>query len=152
MSITVSKVERSDLNDLVTLFDKYRIFYKQESDLHSARNFISERLENDDSLIFVSRNSAGEATGFTQLYPTYSSQSMQKMWILNDLYVDEDYRKQGIASALIHRADAFARRTHAKGLLLCTQHSNLEAQALYKKSGFVAVDEFQWHFLSASNP
>ncbi len=146
--IIVTKAEQKDLDDLVRLFDLYRVFYEQESDFTSAYTFISERLYQNDSVIFIARDSESVAVGFTQLYPTFSSQSMQRMWILNDLFVQEESRKAGVASELLDRAKAFSQSESAKGLMLCTKHTNLKAQALYKKQGFEPLNDFQWHFLA----
>jgi GNAT superfamily N-acetyltransferase len=89
---------------LVTdLFNKYRIFYKQASDIALAEKFLTERLANNESVIFVALINEQPA-GFTQLYPTYSSMRVSKNWILNDLYVEAGQRKQGIGAALIKTA------------------------------------------------
>jgi hypothetical protein len=86
-----------DLEELVALFDQYRVFYKQPSNLEAARHFLKERFQTSDSTIFVAReNSCGR--GFTQLYPSFSSVSMKRIWILNDLFVETPYRKQGSLS------------------------------------------------------
>ena len=81
-----------DLEGVSSLFNSYRIFYEQTSDLEDAKDYIKERLENEDSVIFVVKNNQ-RYVGFTQLYPTFSSISMKKAWILNDLFVDPETRK-----------------------------------------------------------
>ncbi|MCA6518160.1 MAG: GNAT family N-acetyltransferase, partial [Pseudanabaena sp. M110S1SP2A07QC] len=45
--------------------------------------------------------------------------------ILNDLFVDAPYRKQGIAKLLMSAAEQFARETGAIRLVLSTQISNI---------------------------
>ncbi|HNP07626.1 MAG TPA: GNAT family N-acetyltransferase, partial [Cyclobacteriaceae bacterium] len=67
--MNIRKAELSDLRSLAELFDQYRIFYKKESDLEGAQAFLKERLERNESEIFVSFNDEGIMTGFTQLYP-----------------------------------------------------------------------------------
>ena len=49
----IRKATIEDLKFVVELFDKYRVFYKKESDKHKAEEFINERLKLDDSKIFV---------------------------------------------------------------------------------------------------
>jgi ribosomal protein S18 acetylase RimI-like enzyme len=122
---------------LVTgLFDKYRIFYKQPSDLALAEAFIKTRLENNESVIFVVLADDGLPAGFTQLYPILSSVSATKNWLLNDLYVDAAYRKQGIGESLIKAALDFARSQNASYLKLETAEDNYTAQSLYEAIGF----------------
>lgn len=147
MGITIKKAVLEDLADVAGLFDCYRVFYKQESDVESARFFIAKRMNKEDSVIFLARSETGQAVGFTQLYPTFSSQSMQRMWILNDLYVTESHREAGIGSILLETARYFSADTTSKGLLLCTQVTNQKAQALYRRSGYRKLDEFEWYFL-----
>ncbi len=127
--------------DLVfELFDKYRIFYKQPPDPELARNFIQYRLNNSESVIFVAL--AGNANelkpvGFTQLYPNFSSVRAVKNWILNDLYVDTEFRKQGVGESLIRRAIDFAKENNASNIELSTAVDNYIAQSLYEQIGFV---------------
>ncbi|MDX1994593.1 MAG: GNAT family N-acetyltransferase [bacterium] len=128
--------------DLVApMFDGYRQFYQKPSDLAGARQFISERLTNGDSVIFLAVD-MGAGLGFTQLYPSFSSVSMKRLWVLNDLFVAEKARGQGVASALLDRARQHALETGAKGLMLETAADNLPAQRLYERLGWVREAEF----------
>ena len=87
VDVRIVRAERDDLDDLVPLFDGYRQFYGQRSDLAAARAFLRERIERDESVIYLAYTEPGEAAGFTQLYPSFSSVSLKPLWILNDLYV-----------------------------------------------------------------
>jgi ribosomal protein S18 acetylase RimI-like enzyme len=121
---------------LVTdLFDKYRVFYKKPSDIALAKAFINDRLGKNESVIFVALETE-VPIGFTQLYPKYSSVSATKNWILNDLYVDNNYRKQGIGEALIKTAMDFAKSEDATFVQLETAIDNYTAQSLYEAIGF----------------
>ncbi|MEO1522663.1 MAG: hypothetical protein AAFU78_18045 [Cyanobacteria bacterium J06633_2] len=71
------------------LFDNYCVFYQQPSDLNAAKTFLRDRLQNSDSAIFVAVEDALQIVGFTQLYPSFSSVSMERIWILNDLFVEQ---------------------------------------------------------------
>jgi len=132
--ITISKASLSDLNLITPLFDAYRVFYKQESDMEAAKKFISERLKKEESTIFLAR-SGEEAIGFTQLFPVFSSVSVQRMHILNDLYVNPEYRGNGVATLLLNEAKHFALENGSKGLGLETAQDN-PAQALYERLGW----------------
>lgn len=137
----VSKIEikRIDLNEadlVVGLFNQYRIFYGKLSDLGVAKAFINARLENNESVIFVA-TAENKPVGFTQLYPKYSSARLTKNWILNDLFVDEACRKQGIGEALIKTVMDFAKRQGSIFVQLETAVDNFTAQSLYEQIGFV---------------
>jgi GNAT superfamily N-acetyltransferase len=123
------------LGEVAPLFDLYRQFYAQPPDPEGARDFIRERLERGESVIFLAR--AGERpAGFTQLFPSFSSVSMRRLWILNDLYVAAEARKLGVGEALLERARQWALETRAKGLELATATDNFPAQRLYEKIGW----------------
>ena len=120
------------------LFDQYRVFYQQASDLHLAEQFIQARLDNNESVIFVALvDGTLQPAGFTQLYPTYSSVRVAKNWILNDLFVNKEYRKQGIGEKLIKTAMNFAKENNAYFIELSTAVDNYTAQSLYEQIGFI---------------
>ena len=129
-----------DSEVVIPLFDQYRVFYKQPSDIALADHFIKTRLENNESVIFVAfvnKPDGESAVAFTQLYPKYSSARAVKNWILNDLYVDEQHREQGIGQELIATAMNFAKQQGAKFVQLETAIDNFNAQRLYESIGFI---------------
>ncbi len=132
---SVIRATRRQLGLIVPLFDAYRQFYQQPSDIEGARQFLAERLQRRQSVIFLAV-SEGVGLGFVQLYPTFSSVAMQPVWILNDLFVAKEFRRLKVASALLERAQAHAHTTRAIGLELETATDNFPAQALYEASGW----------------
>lgn len=133
----VARATLDDLDALTALFDAYRVFYQRASDRALARAFLQERLQRGESVIFIIRDAAGEALGFTQLYPSFSSVSARRIWVLNDLFVAPAARQRGVARALMERARAFAAETGALRLVLETAEDNRPAQALYESLGYV---------------
>lgn len=138
--------------DLVApLFDAYRVFYTQASDVEGARAFLRDRVVAGDSAIFLAMsddNGARAAMGFAQLYPTLSSISLRRVWILNDLYVDPAHRRAGVAKALMIHATEFARRTGAVRLALSTALDNAPAKRLYESTGWKRDARFDHYTLS----
>jgi GNAT superfamily N-acetyltransferase len=144
--IQIVRASIKDLDDLVPLFDGYRQFYGQRSDLTVARVFLGDRIERDESVVYLAYTGPREAAGFTQLYPSFSSVSLKPLWILNDLYVRSDVRRGGVGRALLERARQHALETGAKGLVLSTGVMNKPAQTLYESCGWLRDDEFfQYH-------
>lgn len=116
----IQKATVNELDSLTELFDLYRLFYGQESNLEDAREFLKERLVNEESVVFIAFDE-NNPIGFVQLYPSFSSVSMKRSWVLNDLYVKEDARKKGFAEMLIKKAIAFAEETGANHVIDCEQ-------------------------------
>ncbi len=142
----IFQVRSEHLDELSKLFDQYRVFYKSSSDLESAKKFLQDRFKKEDSIIFVVSNKE-VLVGFAQLYPSFSSVSMKLIWILNDLFVDESYRKKGIAKLLISAAENFAKGTGAVRIILSTQVSNTIAQSLYESLGYIRNKDFYYYSL-----
>jgi len=140
--MTIRRAEISDLEKVAKLFNDYRIFYKQSSDLSSATAFIKERLTQKDSVVFIAVNEQNHAMGFTQLYDSFTSVGMSKIWLLNDLYVDLNHRKKGIAEALMNAAKDHCISTGRPKIILETGNDNLNAQSLYKKLGYEQSSNF----------
>jgi ribosomal protein S18 acetylase RimI-like enzyme len=132
----IKQISAADYLLVTKLFDQYRVFYKQPSDMPLAEIFIKNRLENNESIIFVAFNGE-EPAGFTQLYPLLSSVRATKNWLINDLYVDSKHRKQGIGEALLKAAADFAKKQGAVFVQLETAIDNYTAQSLYEAIGFV---------------
>ncbi|MCX6274691.1 MAG: GNAT family N-acetyltransferase [Bacteroidetes bacterium] len=126
----------AELEPLAEMFDLYRQFYRQQSDISGAQKFLAERISNNDSVIFLAKQPS-DYTGFVQCYPLFSSVGMKKLWLLNDLFVKSDYRGKGISKLLIDRCKQLAKDTGAKGLMLETEKSNTIGNQLYPKEGFV---------------
>jgi GNAT superfamily N-acetyltransferase len=147
MTVEVRPASNEDLDRVTQLFDLYRIFYSQPSNLAAARNFIEERLNKQDSQILVASNN-GRVVGFTQLYPSFSSVSMRRIYILNDLFVEESERGKGIARSLMESAAAYARSHGAIRLALSTQVSNSAARSLYASLNYIKNEEFCNYTLS----
>ncbi len=120
---------------IAPLFDAYRQFYGQPPDLEGARQFLFERLQRGESVIFAVVENEN-ALGFTQLYPSFSSVSMKPIWILNDLFVVEKVRRRGIGARLLMASRDHATQTGAARLVLSTAVENVAAQALYERQGW----------------
>lgn len=140
-STTVRQAILSDIEALVPLFDGYSQFYGRESNLRGAREFLLARFNHGESTLFIAHE-AGVAIGFAQLYPSFSSASLARTFILNDLFVSERYRKNGVGKLLIAAAVAFAKSLGALRLTLATAVDNTPAQALYHSCGWKRDEQF----------
>lgn len=128
-----------DLKEISLLFDAYRVFYKQPSNILGAKDFISDRLSLKDSKIYVAEEK-NKLLGFVQLYPRFSSTQLKRTWLLNDLFVSPEARGQQLGIRLIERAKVLAVTTNSVGLMLETEKTNTIGNNLYPKVDFL-LDE-----------
>jgi ribosomal protein S18 acetylase RimI-like enzyme len=140
-NITVRQAVLSDIDALAPLFDGYRQFYGRGSDLRAAREFLSARFNHGESVVFIAHD-ANVPVGFAQLYPSFSSVSLARTFVLNDLFVHESGRRKGIGSLLLAAAVEFGKSLDAVRLSLSTAISNEEAQALYRSAGWQRDEQF----------
>lgn len=148
MTTIIRRATLDDLDTLAPLFDAYRQFYLQPADLKRAHDWLRARLQNGESVVLLAERD-GVGIGFTQLYATFSSVRTARLWTLNDLFVREDGRRDGVARALLDAAARFARDDGAAGIQLETSRDNAPARALYRAAGW-NEDASQWYSLALS--
>jgi GNAT superfamily N-acetyltransferase len=146
-SITIRQAVLADLDTVAILFDAYRQFYGQASDEAAAKAFLQARFEHGQSVVLLAE-SKGQAVGFTQLYPSFSSVSMARVFVLNDLFVAPTARRLGVGEALLTAAADHARQFGAVRLSLTTDVQNLPAQALYESMGWARDQKFYAYHLA----
>ena len=145
-TITIRQAVLSDLEALAPLFDGYRQFYGRASDLPAATAFLSARFNHGESVLFIAHE-GNKPVGFTQLYPSFSSVSLARVFVLNDLFVQEHARRKGVASKLMSAAAEFAKSLEAVRVSLSTATTNQTAQALYQSAGWKRDEQFfVYHF------
>jgi len=144
--VSVRQAVLSDLQVLTPLFDGYRQFYGRAPDLPAAERFLRERFNHSESVVFLAHAETGPV-GFTQLYPSFSSVSLARTFILNDLFVVASHRRTGVGSELLRAAVEHARSLGAVRVSLNTDIQNAAAQATYEARGWKRDREyFTYHF------
>ena len=149
-TIKIIHATTNHLDPLVKLFDQYRQFYGQTSNLDQSKSFIKERIEKQDSVIFLALDNNDNVLGFVQLYSLFSSVFASRKWILNDLFVAERSRRLGVAKQLLCKGKELAIETDATSIFLEVQVKNKKAQQLYKAFGYVEETEHYSYFLDVS--
>lgn len=142
----------ADLDLLTPLFVTYREFYGEPALEASSRAFLEKRLRREESVIYLAlpADDDRKLLGFCQLYPSFSSLSLQRVWILNDIYVAEHARRQLVADHLIRAAKKMARQTQAVRMRASTSSNNKVAQKVYESIGFREDTQFKNYVLPVS--
>ena len=139
--IQIRQAVLADLEALSVLVDGYRVFYGRDSDAAAAREFLRARFEHGESVLFIALD-GNKALGFTQLYPSFSSISLGRIYILNDLFVHDSGRRNGVGAQLLSAAVDYGKSVGALRLALSTAFTNTRAQALYEAEGWERDDDF----------
>ena len=142
MNYKIIKATKENIEQVGKLFDLYREFYKYKSNIRESTNYISDRINNNESTIFLSLSENNIPSGFVQLYESFGSLHLGKIVILYDLYVSKEFRKLGIGEELMKRSLLYAESIGAKSIELSTAKDNMTAQSLYEKIGYIKDNEF----------
>lgn len=143
MSTLIVKVaSMANLQSIAVLFNQYREFYEQGSDLALATEFIQQRMQNAESVILLAEDAQGKALGFCQLYPSFCSVEAKPIYSLYDLFVLPEHRANGIGRNLLLNAEALAKRNGKCRMDLTTAKNNLKAQSVYESLGWKRDDIF----------
>ncbi len=140
--IQIRKFQPHDLNQVAQLFDAYRQFYEEGADINLARQYISERISRNESIILVADDGQGTLLGFCQLYPTFCSVMAKPIYVLYDLFVDPAARGMGMATQLLDASVGYAKETGRARLDLSTAKTNLNAQSVYEANGWKRDQDF----------
>ncbi|MBD9416953.1 GNAT family N-acetyltransferase [Pseudomonas sp. PDM16] len=142
MRIVQATLEHLDL--LTPLFIKYREFYGELPFPDSSRKFLETRIKRKESIIYLAlADDEDKLLGYCQLFPSYSSLSLKRVWILNDIYVAEDARRMLVADRLLQTAKQMAKETNAVRMRVATSISNEVAQKTYESIGFREDTKFK---------
>jgi ribosomal protein S18 acetylase RimI-like enzyme len=150
-SVTVRQAVLSDLADLASLFNQYREFQGEKTDLAAAQQFLQARFDHGESVVFIA-HIGDVVVGLAQLYPSYSSVSLKRVFILNDLYVHEAGRRQGVASKLLAAVETHAWSLGAVRVTLNVGRNNAAGQALYEAQGWSQDAQFLMYHRFPSKP
>jgi GNAT superfamily N-acetyltransferase len=151
MNYIIKQATAAHIKEIAVQFNLYRQFYKQASEIAKSEAFLTERVTNNESVIFFALSEKEEVMGFTQLYPSFSSVSMQHIWILNDLFVNDKFRKMGVGRALMETAMGLGLSTGARRIGLQTAISNASAQVLYESLGWKKDNDYYYYNWTVQN-
>ena len=134
------------IDDFAVLMDEYRVFYGNQSNISESKDYVSQLLK-DGKVVFLMAVTAEEnLIGFCTLFRSYSSVRAQEIFILNDLYVRENYRQFGFGTQLLDAAVTLAKKENVKVLNLVTAKDNVIAQNVYEKHGWKLNDFLSFGF------
>lgn len=143
--LTIRQATIPDLPKIVAMFDSYREYFGQQKDPAAVEQFLFEKFERLESVIYMAQLQ-DEIIGFAQLYPVFSSLTLQRVWLLNDFFIAEDFRGSGVGTQLFSTVKEFTLLTKSKGIELSVEHTNKKAWTFWEKQGFKMDEEFRYYF------
>jgi GNAT superfamily N-acetyltransferase len=142
MTTDVRPLTAADVAPFAPLFGAHLDFYGVARSPAAETRFLEARLSATDSIglgAFVD----GKMVSFALCNHICNSLRLAPTWILHDLLVSPEHRRQGIAEALIEAVHTRAKTAGACEVALSTAHHNKTAQALYGKLGYAMDTNFR---------
>jgi GNAT superfamily N-acetyltransferase len=132
----VEPISDGQLQTLLPLIAAYQRFYEVE-DVDEERNraFFARFVAPSENGMLLGAWVDSELAGYACLYWHFTSLVPAETVLMNDLYVVERFRGQGVGRALIEASAAVTRERGAHHLEWATQPSNVTAQHLYDRTG-----------------
>ncbi|MEH6307997.1 GNAT family N-acetyltransferase [Olivibacter sp. CPCC 100613] len=146
----IRQANLQDLEPLATVFAEYRTTAGQDYNLAGGKEFLKDRLTKQDCIIFIAIID-DSITGFTLLFPFFTPAGIKEIWLLNDIYIADEYRHQGVAQSLLSEAVFFSKKTNKSKVYLATKLDNINSQTLFEKFGFRKTDYINYEFITENN-
>lgn len=136
VEVVVRRARFADTDQLCRLLTEYIVdFYRHPRPPdEKLRALVQTLLQRVEGIQFVAAHSDA-LVGFATLYFTYSTLRAQKVTIMNDLYVTEDFRGSGVGTALFNACHAFTRENGFAYMTWETARDNHRAQRFYEQMG-----------------
>jgi GNAT superfamily N-acetyltransferase len=141
--VEIAPIAPEQFEELLPLIGAYQRFYEVENvDDTRNRAFFRRFLAPSEDGLLLGARSEGRLVGYACLYWHFSSLEACESVLLNDLFVDESARGQGVGRALIEAAAAVAREREVPFVEWSTAPDNVTAQRLYDSTG---AERTEWY-------
>lgn len=132
------EIRLASSNDTAFLFEMNERFNGAGS---TSKELLADSIANNGQEAVFIASVDGAAAGFccAQLFKSMCYRSYYAE--ITELFVEETYRKQGVATALLAFAEDYFKDKNVKGYQLFTGKQNEIAQAFYEKNGYIQSEE-----------
>lgn len=132
MNINIEPIVETDFEELVSLFREFAIFEKLEEMMVNSVEKMKE--EKDFINGFVARDENNNIAGYVTFFYAYYTWCGKSLY-MDDLYVREKYRGQGIGSNLIKRVILEAKKKKCNKMRWQVSNWNQPAIRFYESLG-----------------
>jgi ribosomal protein S18 acetylase RimI-like enzyme len=140
------KVGTAADKDTAKLTQLYRKLYEGDEDQKFFKSSAMPSYFKSGSRVFVARD-GNEVKGF--IWVIYYEHIRNKgVGIIEELYVDDRYRKRGIGKKLVSKAIEYLKKKHILVMLVTTDPHMTRAKKFYKAVGFKISREWFYYSLT----
>ncbi|OME87818.1 GNAT family N-acetyltransferase [Paenibacillus sp. FSL A5-0031] len=149
MSFLIRNAEPNDLHNLTVLMYEYIVgFYQNpKPPVEKIHNLIQTLFDQQNGVQFVAEKN-GELVGFATLFFTFSTMKADKITVMNDLFVIEQFRGTDVESQLFSACQNYSHNHGYASMTWITSSDNKRAQIFFEKMN--AVKGKDWVHYSIS--
>ena len=134
--VEIAPISAEEFEELLPLIAAYQRFFEvEEIDEERNRAFFHHFLAPSEDGLLLGARHKGHLVGYACLYWHFSSTQATETVLMNDLYVAESTRGQGVGRALIEATAEVARKRGVPSVEWSTAPDNKTAQRLYDSTG-----------------
>jgi len=143
--IEIAPIAPEEFERLLPLIAAYQRFYEVDSiDEERNRAFFRRFLAPSEDGLLLGARRDGRPVGYACLYWHFSSLEACESVLMNDLFVDESARGEGVGRALIEASADVARERAVPFVEWSTAPDNHTAQRLYDSTGAERSEWFSY--------
>lgn len=143
--VEIAPIASEEFGELLPLIAAYQRFYEvAEIDEERNRGFFRRFLAPSEDGLLLGALREDRLVGYACLYWHFSSLEAVECVLMNDLYVDESARGQGVGRALIEASADVARERGVPFVEWSTAPDNHTAQRLYDSTGAERTEWFSY--------
>ena len=145
MATSIRPPVEGDLTGWQSLWESYLVFYEADLPVEETRVLWQRILDPAHPISCRLAERKGRLVGLVHFFPHPDTWSHRLTCYLQDLYVDELIRGEGVGAELIETVVDYAREEGWSGVYWLTAEDNHQARVLYDKltggtSGFIAYE------------
>lgn len=149
MSFTIKKLHTSDLHLARQLLEEW---WQEDGIMNPAtpgENYLKNQLSRDDFHVYVAIENDQVVGGLTANEIPMFDKEENEMFLF-EIGVNEEFRRKGIAKALVKELKSLCVKKGIKVIFLGTSQDNLAAKQLYASTGAI-VEIIPWYTYELDN-
>lgn len=142
MEITFKPAEAIHINLLIEMMRELYAYDQTAFDEQAHRSALRQLLADASFGRVYLMEADGDVVGYIVLTLSFSLEYHGRDALIDEIYVREEYRGRGIGTRGLEFIEGICRELDVKALHLAVERANTNAQAVYRRAGFVEHDRY----------
>jgi ribosomal protein S18 acetylase RimI-like enzyme len=140
----IHRAKPTDLGNLLDLLEKQFREHQIPFDAEEQISALGQLLDREDLGLVLLVEEEDQTIGFGVISFAWTLEHGGKSAWLDELYVQPEYRNEGLGSMIVAQALQEAKRSGCRALDLEVNAGNSRAERLYERHGFKRIERTRW--------